>query len=418
MKNKTLKTILTGILATTVFALGIFSFACAVLAEKTNDIKVEICNNDWSICELLGNSALFENADFLPGDSVERRVRITNKEITPDNPGKNYPVAIEAINVNNPYLGLPFITDKFGDILNFKVEEKIGGEIKYEKTLSEFFDESKKSDEIVIAKLLGNGASKDFIFLVYFDETGSDKYQKSSIKFDIIFGLKGVEGGSIGENPPSGLTIGNENTQTMITNDPIVTEYTAIISWSTSYKSTSQVIYCKEIENCVFDLSKNSGIPPRYGYNYTTEEEDTPANEHGVMDHIMKLTGLLPNTTYEYRTVSHASPPTISREYTFTTLGKNAEAIQANEAANEVSRENQIAFNSPAENISENISEENILSAPAAEIDGGAPSERTAQNSENSGFFEIFSILNKLFIIIIALAMLTGLLYFGYRLKK
>ncbi|MBU4141578.1 hypothetical protein KKE99_01740 [Patescibacteria group bacterium] len=93
-------------------------------------------------------------------------------------------------------------------------------------------------------------------------------------------------------------------------------------------------------------------------------------------------------------------------------MGKNAKAVQTNEAANEVSRENQIAFNPPAENISE----ENILPAPAAEIDGGAPSEKITNNKNN--FSELSLFFNKLFTIAIGATMLLGLLYFGYRSKK
>jgi hypothetical protein len=116
--------------------------------------------------------------------------------------------------------------------------------------------------------------------------------------------LGSVGGGGL----PLGLTIQYENSQVATT--------TATITWLTSYKSTSRVIY--DIVPGQFNLSDGE---PGYGYTYYTNEFDTPANPNGVTGHSITITGLTSGTTYYYRTVSHASPDTIGTEHSFTTLG-------------------------------------------------------------------------------------------------
>ena len=62
---------------------------------------------------------------------------------------------------------------------------------------------------------------------------------------------------------------------------------------------------------------------PSYGYSFYKEGDDS--GNPKVTFHSVTLTGLIPNTTYYFRCVSHASPPTIGREYSFTTLGVKKE---------------------------------------------------------------------------------------------
>ena len=109
----------------------------------------------------------------------------------------------------------------------------------------------------------------------------------------------------------AGLVISNEKVPEIGTNN-------ATIIWDTNKKATSQVIYSLSSEIYEFDW-KN---PPNYGYTYSTVEKDnnSPISENGTINHSVVLSDLLAGTTYYYRCISHASPPTISREYTFTTL--------------------------------------------------------------------------------------------------
>jgi hypothetical protein len=119
-------------------------------------------------------------------------------------------------------------------------------------------------------------------------------------------GNGGTAGGGGAVLPP-GLTIKYENSRTGAT--------TATITWLTTYKSTSRVLY--DTEPFQFDLSKGE---PSYGYEFYTDEYDTPANTNGVTGHSITITGLTPDTKYWFRCVSHASPDTVGTEHSFTTL--------------------------------------------------------------------------------------------------
>jgi len=141
-------------------------------------------------------------------------------------------------------------------------------------------------------------------------------------QYDFVLNLKGMTeegeeytaaviiGGGGGYSPS--LTILGESVK--ITG---IEETSVIIIWTTSYFSTSQVIYSAEGEPHILDLTDNVGAPPTYGYAYTTSEFDTNPK---VTSHSVTITDLLPGTIYYYRTVSRASPPTISNEHSFTTL--------------------------------------------------------------------------------------------------
>jgi hypothetical protein len=85
------------------------------------------------------------------------------------------------------------------------------------------------------------------------------------------------------------------------------------ITWTTSYLSTSQVIYSRGDQPHALDLTK-----PNYGYAYSKEGDDSRSDK--VIDHSVTITGLSPATTYYFRTVSRGSLA-VSREYIFTTKG-------------------------------------------------------------------------------------------------
>ena len=95
-----------------------------------------------------------------------------------------------------------------------------------------------------------------------------------------------------------------------------IKENSVIIKWLTNYFSTSRVVY----DNISYPVLGNS---PNYGYANSTDEDSTKVTGHTVI-----ITGLTPDTTYFYRCVSHASPPTISREHSFTTLALSEEELK------------------------------------------------------------------------------------------
>ena len=82
------------------------------------------------------------------------------------------------------------------------------------------------------------------------------------------------------------------------------------ITWTTSQFSTSQVIY--DTAPGKFDLEADA---PNYGYAHSKEGDDSGLEK--VTGHSVTLTGLNPEITYYYRTVSAASPPVFSAEYAF-----------------------------------------------------------------------------------------------------
>lgn len=274
------------------------------------------------------NTPLFNEANFLPGSEVSRWTKVKN------NTAGAKSIIVEAINESDPN-GLAGV---------FEIGIYEGGIQRYgTTTLAAFF----AAGEISLSNLAGGGAQTQYDFLVRFVPGANNSYQEKSLGFDILIGFKGDEGGGDGGgggggnggngssggngggggggNGPvaQGLVIQNESAV-------IVTETTATIIWNTSFKSTSRVVY--GTITGVF----NFGLPPNYGYPFSTPEFDTPANPNGVALHSVTLTGLAPATTYYFRTISHASPDTISKEVSFTT----AESRSVDESNSPSSRSN------------------------------------------------------------------------------
>lgn len=91
-----------------------------------------------------------------------------------------------------------------------------------------------------------------------------------------------------------------------ITNETatVVTETSVTITWTTvGHPSTSRVIY---------DITSrpDSSVGPNYGYAFSTVEDSTKVESHSVV-----VTDLVPGTTYYFRTVSHGSPESVSKEF-------------------------------------------------------------------------------------------------------
>ena len=253
---------------------------------------------------------LFSEANFLPGNEISRFVKVTN------NTADAKDIIVEAINTSDP--------DELGDKLEIGIWES-GLQVYGTSTLSDFFSEG----SIFLSSLAGGETTTQYDFVISFETGADNSYQTKSLGFDVLIGFRGDEGienieeespggsgggGGVGGNGPlvipPGLSILNESETST---DTATTS--ATISWQTSYKSTSRVVY--GTSPGVFDF----GNPPDYGYSDSTSEFDTPANPMGVFNHAVELNGLTPGITYYYRSISHASPPTISREHSFTTLG-------------------------------------------------------------------------------------------------
>lgn len=415
-------------LLTTISILGslfVANFALADIPEnpEAGNLIVEF-----------SSTPLFSENDFLPGDTTVGSVVVYN------NSGQEKPVVVEAINVLNTSLEAG---GKFGDGLNLIITEDSGVEC-FNGTLTEFFG---KGEFRLSESDLANGSEITYNFTVIFIDNSDNDYQDKNLGFDILIGFQGEESVSDGASGGSGsLPAG------MILKDVVIynlTENSAKFSWFTSYKATSRIIYCKASENCVLDLNDNVGNSPLYGYNYTTAELHTPASVNGVQyrgDGINEIgvTGLEANTTYYYRAISHASPATISRNYSLTTLaigdrvidkviyplqgqedGKNkvANFEENKNFANPVNsvnpdkienRENKEVKNENVEEIVLGVIAENEEGEKEFEVINSGENESKIQSNFESSYNQVlFAIL----ILLLAAIVLVGYIY-RFRIRK
>lgn len=263
------------------------------------------------------NTPLFKNADIKPGDTEVRWFKVT------DTSGANRIIALETIN----FPGFPnsnnVPADDLSRVLSVTIRIKGGSDLYGgsfgQKTLFELY----QAGEIALSEI-NNGVTEEYEFEIRFPLDKGNEWQTKTTGFDLLVGLQGKEiepieppsdgggngGGGGGGTLPRGLTI-VDPVSVYITEDCSVE-----ISWLTNYFSTTQVIYGAENEEHILDLNDNSGTPPDYGYAHTTPENDVNPK---VTYHKITLTGLVPATTYYYRAISRASPPTISVSHSFQT---------------------------------------------------------------------------------------------------
>ena len=307
--NKARKTILAVLFLVAVFGFEFLS-AGAALAEyppNPNEGDLEI---EFEQTPLFGS----EEGNFIPGDSVTRWVKVTN------NTSEIKRVAVEAINYPKNILGnIP--DDDLSQVLIITIRKKGGNDIyggsspTGVKTLADFYENGETYLSDIAAKSNGVSGVNKYEFEVSFPESKGDKWQGATTKFDIIVGFQGEDDNSAttsssggGGMLPPGLIIKYEQAIE-------VTSNSATITWLTSHKATSQVVYSSQTEynnGYAFDLTK-----PNYGYAHAAPD---PEDSTKVTGHSVTINGLTSGTTYYFRCVSHASPPTISRSHTFTTL--------------------------------------------------------------------------------------------------
>jgi hypothetical protein len=334
------------------FSLAAIVFACGGLFAASAALA-QIPPIDPNADNLIVNftpDPLFNAGNFLPGDSRTGEAEVINGT------DETKRIATEAINFSTSGLFDSVPSDDLSRALTIVIREKnVGGDLYGgsspvgAKTLCDFYEDG----ETYLSSVSGS-SSKIYEFEISFPESKGDEWQGTTTKFDIIVGFQGEEGGikycnyngkqdngetgidcggggcpacgGGGGGLPPGLIIKYEN-------HIEVGENYVEIEWWTSYEATSQVVYSSEDEynaGYKFDFSDNQyggdpqfENPPKYGYKNTTYETNIPSNPNSptkVTYRKITITGLQDNTTYHYRCVSHASPPTISRAHTFTTL--------------------------------------------------------------------------------------------------
>jgi len=263
------------------------------------------------------STPLFANVDFKPLDVLTRYVRVTNNTNTPQ------PLIIEAINKTGCLAGPYCLAEKL------RVRVRFGAALLYNKTLKEFYNEG----QVIIDPALPAGTTRQYDIEVTFESGPDDNnYQTLETGFDFLVGYQGADTVSSGEGGgggQSGLQIKDTATSIATSTGGV------LITWATSYPATSQVLY-----------GLTSGGPyalnlalANYGYPSATPEDATKVTDHSVY-----ISGLIPGETYTYRVVSHASPPTVGYELTFTV--PKTEEFQASYASAPVG-ENPVPLRTP-----------------------------------------------------------------------
>lgn len=241
---------------------------------------------------------LFSSANFLPGDTITRFVKVTN------NSGETKKIGTKSISVVDP--------DNLGSALNLVIRKN--GDVLYNNLLSEFF----AAGEVYLADQ-ENGVLTQYDYTVGFVAESGNPYQGKALVFDIVVGFLTTEGGSTGGGSTSGGGGGSYGgggggtTQNLVIFNEaiIVSTSSAAISWETNLPATTWVVYSNEDEPHLLDLNA-----PNFGYAHAMPVFE---NSDLVINHKMDLLGLSPNTVYFYRNVSRLSTPTVSVEHNFIT---------------------------------------------------------------------------------------------------
>ena len=263
-----------------IFALGIFSFASPVLAAGETEVLFENGND----------VPLFNEANFLPGQTVTRWVKFQN----------NTADILKAATKISSYSD----NDGLGNWLD--VEIKQGADVLFSKTLKDFFD----TGEVMLTDVVG-GDQKQYDFSITMKPATGDAMQGKTLNFDIQVGVGSEE--AIGGETPSdgtgggggynyqGLKITQEAGSAVVNN--IIT-----ISWLTNHFATSRVVY-DNVSHLTLTL------PPNYGYQWSTLVTDTLPM---VTGHSVSIDfSSLPAGTYYFRPISHGSPEVYGKEIVY-----------------------------------------------------------------------------------------------------
>ena len=296
---------------------------------------------------------LFMEANFLPGQDVDKWVDVTNNTSE-----------IETIGVNaKNYTSCS--VNCFSDQLKLKITD--GAISLYEASLTDFFaaGEKKLSD-------VGAGDTQRYYFTITFVPDAGNQHQSNQVGFDFDIGIFGQEtigdGGDTGGGGTTGGGTFGGSTGLIIFNEassPVIAGQTDI-TWETNHPATSRVIYSSQYETHVFDLNN----PPNYGYLHSNVEDSSP-----VISHSMNISGLTPGVTYYYRVVSRGSFA-ISEEHSFTVPG----ILAAETGHGQENAGNTIALNQGTGG------EENIENTEDGVV-AGESTEEESQDEEGIGQF-------------------------------
>lgn len=326
--NNYAKTILISFLMVTMFP-------CFALAGGILDISFE-------------QTPLFQESNFLPGNSIEHWVEVTNKST------ETQPIGIQVVNYSS------CTENCFSDQLNLVISD--GSNNLYSASLTAFFG----AGEIKLSDLGIGNTQKYYLKITFLPESGNE-YKSKETSFDFKIGSFGKEsiGGEINNGGGGGGGGGYSVPGLIITNE-LATPQTnnANITWLTNKNATSRVVYSSEFEPHILQLDNL----PNYGYVHSTIEDSNP-----VINHLMLIDGLEPGTTYYFRCISRGSFA-VSQELSFTTPGERKQEIIEEEQENNNDDNNeqtgQEENRSPIEQII--ASTENFIASGEENINNGA----------------------------------------------
>ncbi|MCD6149508.1 fibronectin type III domain-containing protein [bacterium] len=304
--NLSSKKFLRIILAAVAFSGGLLFNNTALARSDGSNLTVEVWDNSSSSWVSFNSQSLFSEENFLPGQDAARHIRVANET------AEEQKIGIKFADTS----GIQCDENCLSDKLDISIYESGNNNLLCDGTLTNFYEngETYLSD-------IGAGKNVEYNLSVKFTSAAGNDYQESAVKFDIEIGFFGEE--SIGAEIPSGGSEGIIIAGVVISDERVtVGETQAIVEWTTSYNSTSRVIYSPQGFPHLFNLN----YPPNYGYVYSSIEEDNvfPISENGTINHSVVLSNLSSGTTYYYRAISHASPPSITEERSFTTLGSTS----------------------------------------------------------------------------------------------
>lgn len=156
--NKAIKTIL--VISVTVFSFGVLFVSPAQAQPPNLEVEFEY-------------DPLFYEANFFPGDTVSRWVKVTN------NTTEVQPIATQAVNVSDP--------DGLSEMFHLQIKE--AGQIRYSDTLANFFS----AGEVFLSNLAGNGTQTQYDYKATFYPATGNPYQGKYLAFDIIVGFQGEQ---------------------------------------------------------------------------------------------------------------------------------------------------------------------------------------------------------------------------------
>jgi len=187
--NKILKTIFISLIA--IFSVG-FLFILPTNAQPAPFI-VEY-STDGVVNWLPLSGPIFSQANFLPGDSVTRLIRVTNNSV------ETQRIATEAIN----YPGFPNSNNvPIGDLsraLSIIIREKGGSDLyggpTGEKTLFDFYRKfgfNSAYEHVLTQNLPGNGGKVTYEFVIIFPFEKGNEWQAATTTSDILIGYQASE---------------------------------------------------------------------------------------------------------------------------------------------------------------------------------------------------------------------------------